>query len=62
MKLGIFYGGAQDVEGHIKGAVDAEKDGFDSVWYGQVFGPDVLTVIALAGQRTSKIESLIYKV
>jgi F420-dependent oxidoreductase-like protein len=56
MKLGIFYGGAQDVEGHVKGAVDAEKDGFDSVWFGQVFGPDVLTVIALAGPRTSKIE------
>lgn len=56
MKLGIFYGGAPDVEGHVKGAIDAENDGFDSVWYGQVFGPDVLTVIALAGPRTSKIE------
>ena len=56
MKLGIFYGGAQDVEGHIQSAVEAEKDGFDSIWYGQVFGPDVLTVIALAGPRTSKIE------
>jgi F420-dependent oxidoreductase-like protein len=56
MKLGIFYGGAQDVEGHIQGAIDAEKDGLHSIWYGQVFGPDVLTVIALAGARTSKIE------
>lgn len=56
MKLGIFYGGAQDVEGHIRGAVDSEKDGFDSIWYGQIFGPDVLTVIALAGARTSKIQ------
>jgi F420-dependent oxidoreductase-like protein len=56
MKLGLFYGGAPDVEGHVQGAVDAEKDGFDSIWYGQVFGPDVLTVIALAGERTSRIE------
>jgi F420-dependent oxidoreductase-like protein len=56
MKLGIFYGGAQDVQGHVQGAIDAENDGFDSVWYGQIFGPDVLTVIALAGQRTSRIQ------
>lgn len=56
MKLGIFYGGAQDVDGHIQGAVDAENDGFDSVWYGQIFGPDVLTVIAMAGRRTSRIQ------
>src|SRR5262249_20351692 len=56
MKLGIFYGGSQDVEGHIQGAVDAENDGFDSVWYGQIFGPDVLTVISVAGARTSRIQ------
>lgn len=56
MKLGIFYGGGQDVDSHVQGAVQAEKDGFDSVWFGQVFGPDVLTVIALAGPRTSRIE------
>ena len=56
MKVGLFYGGAPDVEGHVKGAVDAEKDGFDSIWYGQVFGPDVLTVIAMAGERTERIQ------
>ena len=56
MKLGIFYGGAHDVEGRVQAAVDAEEDGFDSIWHGQVFGPDVLTIIALAGPRTSKIE------
>jgi len=56
MKLGLFYGGGQDVESHVQGAVDAERDGFDSMWYGQIFGPDVLTAIALAGPRTSKIE------
>ena len=56
MKLGIFYGGGMDVESHVQGAVDTENDGFDSIWYGQVFGPDVLTVIALAGPRTSRIQ------
>lgn len=56
MKVGLFYGGGQDVESHVQGAVDAEKDGFDSMFYGQIFGPDVLTVIAMAGQRTKRIE------
>lgn len=56
MKVGLFYGGAQDVESHVQAAVDAETDGFDSMFYGQIFGPDVLTVIALAGQRTKRID------
>jgi F420-dependent oxidoreductase-like protein len=56
MKVGVFYGGEQDVQRQVKAAVDAENDGFDAVWYGQVFGPDSLTVIALAGQQTSRIE------
>ena len=33
-----------------------KDDGFDSIWFGQIFGPDVLTVLALAGQKTSRIE------
>lgn len=56
MKVGLFYGGGQDVESHVQGAVDAENDGFDSMFYGQIFGPDVLTCIAMAGQRTKRIQ------
>ncbi len=56
MRLAMFYGGANDVQAHLRGAVEAEEDGFDSIWYGQVFGPDVVTVAALAGQRTTRIE------
>ena len=55
MKLGIFYGGDQSVQGHIQGAIDCENDGFDSVWYPQIMGADALTVVALAGQKTSRI-------
>ena len=36
--------------------VAAENDGFDSFWFAQVLGPDALTLIALAGQRTQRIE------
>ena len=56
MKLAIFFGGANDVEGQVQGVIDAEKDGFDGIWFGQIFGPDVLTVLALAGQKTNRIE------
>jgi len=56
MKISTFYAGSPDIDSHIQAAVDAENDGFDGCWYGQVFGAEVLTVIALAGQKTSRIE------
>ncbi|MEO8458461.1 MAG: TIGR03564 family F420-dependent LLM class oxidoreductase [Chloroflexota bacterium] len=56
MKLGINYAGAPDVESHVQAAVEAENDGFETFAYNQIFGPDVLTVIAMAGERTKKIE------
>ncbi len=56
MKLSIFYGGQNDVDSNVRAVVDAEKQGFDTFWFGQVFGVDVMTVIALAGQRTSRIQ------
>jgi F420-dependent oxidoreductase-like protein len=36
--------------------VQAEKDGFASAWTPNIFGPDALTVMALAGRVTSRIE------
>ncbi len=56
MKVAIFFGGAQDVKGQVQAVVDAEKDGFDGIWFGQIFGPDAMTVLAIAGTKTSKIE------
>lgn len=56
MKLGVFFGGSGDLENLVTTAVTAEEQGFDAMWYGQVFGPDVMTAVALAGQRTSRIE------
>ena len=56
MKLSIFFGGQMGVDAHVQAAVKAEEDGFDGIWYGQIFGPDVLTCIAIAGGKTSRIE------
>lgn len=56
MKISTFYGGSPSIDGHVQAAVDAENDGLDTCWFGQVFGAEVLTVIALAGQKTNRIQ------
>ncbi len=63
MRIGINYGGVasleaqiQQVEQHVQRVVDAEQDGFDSIWFAQIFGADALTIIALAGAKTKRIE------
>jgi len=56
MKMAIFFGGTSDVAGQVQAVIDAEKDGFDSIWFGQIFAADALTVLALAGARTQLIE------
>ncbi|HZP57822.1 MAG TPA: TIGR03564 family F420-dependent LLM class oxidoreductase [Dehalococcoidia bacterium] len=57
MRIGLFLpelGG--NIEGAVQQVVDAERDGFDSTYFGQIFGADALTIIAIAGTRTSRIE------
>ncbi len=63
MRIGLNYGGVasieaqiQSVEEHVQRIVDAEEDGFDTFWLAQIFGADALTVFALAGPRTERIE------
>jgi 5,10-methylenetetrahydromethanopterin reductase len=56
MKTAIFFGGPGTVSGQVQAIVDAENDGFDGIWFGQIFGPDAMTVMAVAGSKTSRIE------
>jgi F420-dependent oxidoreductase-like protein len=56
MNISIFFGGTQDVQGQVNAVLEAEREGFDGIWFGQIFGPDALTVLALAGNKTSRIE------
>lgn len=58
MRIGMMHGddGRQTLEQQIQQLVDEEKDGFECAWFGQIFGNDSMTTIALAGQRTTKIE------
>ena len=59
MRIGIFLG-LRDIlpslGEHLRRVEVAEEDGFDSFWFPQLFGVDVLTVIAMAGARTQRIE------
>ena len=59
MRIGLFMGtmgAAATVDGQVQQAVEAENDGFDGYWVPQIAGADSLTLLALAGQHTSRIE------
>ncbi len=59
MRIGLMLGdiiGPSTVQEQVQQAVDAENDGFDTAWFGQLFGIDALTIAALAGAATSRIE------
>jgi 5,10-methylenetetrahydromethanopterin reductase len=57
MRIGMGHGddGSRTLEQQVQAVVDDEKDGFDLAWFSQIMGGDSLTMIALAGQRTSRI-------
>jgi F420-dependent oxidoreductase-like protein len=60
MRIGIgvgdIAGQPAGIEGVIEQARQAERDGFASAWFAQIFGVDALTLIALVGRETSRIE------
>ena len=61
MRIGVAAGlpaagGTDVVESQVQGAVAAEEHGFDGVWFNHVLGPDSLIGVALAGQRTKRVE------
>ena len=59
MRIGLFVGALElmrDVAERLERISEAEEDGFDSYWLPQHFGADMLTVIAMAGMQTSRIE------
>lgn len=56
MRIGIMGGGMRGLDAQVQMVVDAERDGYDSVWFGQTFDTDAMTAAAIAGQKTSRIE------
>ncbi|MBI2708528.1 MAG: TIGR03564 family F420-dependent LLM class oxidoreductase [Actinobacteria bacterium] len=55
MRIGI-NGGAATVDGMVDQAVEAERDGFASLWFPGAVGGDPLVAMALAGRATTHIE------
>jgi F420-dependent oxidoreductase-like protein len=58
MRIGLQFNppGNLSLESILDHFVQAEAEGFSSIWLGQVFDHDVLTLLALAGTRTERIE------
>lgn len=60
MRYGLMLGEAGAAGGGIEALIqqvkDAEADGFATAWFAQIFGVDAMTIIALAGRETSRIE------
>ena len=59
MRLGIFIGtmgAAHTLAGQVAQSAEAEADGFASFWTAQVAGVDALTLLALCGGATERIE------
>ena len=59
MRIGLFAGALElmrDVAERLRRISAAEADGFDSYWLPQHFGADMLTIIAMAGMQTNRIE------
>ncbi len=54
LQIGLGVGGRTMADA-VKAAVDAEADGFASVWFSNIFGLDAMTVCAVAGAATSRI-------
>ena len=59
MKMGVMVGG-QTFHGSLDDMVawgkDLESRGFDTLWIPQVFGMDAITLAAVVGRETSRIE------
>jgi F420-dependent oxidoreductase-like protein len=57
MRIGIHSSSARPaLKQQLEQAAEADRDGFDSYWFAQGMGHDALTLAALAGQVTSRIE------
>src|SRR3712207_5856930 len=59
MRIGIglgLSGGQPSLDSLLREAQTAEQAGFAAVWLPNIFGPDALTVLALAGRETQRVE------
>jgi F420-dependent oxidoreductase-like protein len=60
MKIGLgvgeLAGAPATIDDVVRQVKDAERDGFASAWFANIFGVDAITACALAGRETKTIE------
>ena len=59
MKIGLFIGGAGSagtLQDQIAQVVEAERAGFDSLWAAHIMDVDVMTMLSMAAEQTTRIE------
>ena len=59
MRMGLFIGGigsAGSLESQITQILEAEKDGFHSLWAAHIMDVDIMSMMCLAAEKTSRIE------
>ena len=58
MRIGLYVSpaGASSIDEVLARFASAEALGFHTAWSGQVFAHDLLTLLALAGRVTQRIE------
>ena len=55
MRIGRLLSMESSVESLVAQVVEIEKAGYDHAWATQIFGPDALTALAVAGAATSRV-------
>ena len=56
MKLGLVLGVVDDPKTQVELALEAERLGYDSVWFGEIYGSDCFTPLTWIGAQTSKLK------
>ena len=59
MRMGLFIGGigsAGSLESQITQILEAEKNGFHSLWAAHIMDVDIMSMMCLAAEKTSRIE------
>ncbi|NKB99280.1 MAG: LLM class F420-dependent oxidoreductase [Pseudomonadales bacterium] len=56
MKLGLMLGVVSDPKKQVELALEAERLGYDSVWFGEIYGSDCFTPLTWIGSQTTRLK------
>ena len=56
MRLGLMLGVVEDPKQQVALALEAERLGYESVWFGEIYGSDCFTPLTWIGAQTTKLK------